>query len=371
VTSSHEAADHRIRDKEAASLALAGAQVTIIGADSYGAGAGNGIKIIKTPKATARLDRFLRQPWRCWSLASRLNADVIHLHDPELLQIVPRLKIRPDRPRIIYDVHEDFPELVRIRDYLPGLCRTLAPPAVDLIEKGLAGLVDAVIAVTLSLAARFGNRQREAIYNFPSRLFYEHAFRLSKPPAARTYDLVHLGTLSEARARFLVETLAILHHRKPSFTALITGAHSHIVRQLQALRPEGCTIEGVIPYDLVAERLGDARIGLDVHPFPTSNLRVALPVKVFEYMASGCAVVTSAMPVLTGLLNEHAGVARDVRVIGGGEPADYAASILDVLDRIQKGEEIGERIRVAAVGRYLWEKEAEKMIGLYRRLLAC
>ncbi len=371
VTSSHEATDHRIRDKEAASLAAAGASVTIIGAHSYGGEAGDGIKIVRAPKATARLERFLRQPWRCGALASTLPADIIHLHDPELLQIVPWLRLRHRGARIIYDVHEDFPELVRIRDYLPGFCHVLMPRAVDLIEKNLARSVDAVIAVTPHLAVRFKNRCREALYNFPSRRFYERAFTFAGPPSGRQYDLVHLGTLSAARARFLAETLAIVHAERPSFKALITGAHAHTAELLKALDIPGCTIEGVIPYDLVPLRLGSARIGLDVHPFPTANLQAALPVKVFEYMASGCAVVTSAMPVLSDLVAGDGALSRDVGVIRGGEPRDYAASILGLMERIDRGEKIGERTRAAASCAYVWENEAEKMIGLYLRLLSC
>ncbi len=370
MTSSHEATDHRIRDKEGTSLAKAGASVTILGANSYGA-SDNGIRIIRAPKATARLDRFIRQPWRCGSLASSVRADVIHLHDPELLQIVPWLRLRHRGAKIIYDVHEDFPELVRIRDYLPGFCHTLMPRGVDLIEKGLARWVDAVIAVTPPLARRFRNTCREALYNFPPRRFYGRAQEVSRAPSMRDYDLVHLGTLSVARANFLAETLSIIHRKRPSFTALITGAHGHIVRQLQDLQPPGCTIEGVIPYDQVPLKLGNARIGLDVHPFPTANLRMALPVKVFEYMASGCAVVTSAMPVLTELLDEDARLAGDMSVINGGEPGQYAASVLDMLDRVDRGEEMGERLRIAASERYVWEREAEKMIDLYRRLVNC
>ena len=205
VTSSHEATDHRIRDKEARSLAAAGASVTIIGANPHAGEADNGIMIVEAPKATARLERFLRQPWRCGSLTSSLSADVIHLHDPELLQIVPLLRLRHSRATIIYDVHEDFPELVRIRDYLPNFCRVLMPRAVNLVEKSLARTVDGVIAVTPHLAVRFKNRYREALYNFPSRRFYDRAMQFSIPPAARTYDLVHLGTLSAARARFLAK----------------------------------------------------------------------------------------------------------------------------------------------------------------------
>jgi hypothetical protein len=244
------------------------------------------------------------------------------------------------------------------------------PRAVDLVEKGLARSVDAVIAVTPRLAVRFKNRYREALYNFPSHRFYDRALRSSQPPEARPYDLVHLGTLSAARARFLAETLAIVHRERPSFKALVTGAHSHTVEQLKALDIPGCAIEGVMPYDLVPLRLGSARIGLDVHPFPTANLRAALPVKVFEYMAAGCAVVASAMPVLSDLAGRDRHLRGDMSVIAGGEPGDYADSILRLLERIDRGEPIGERLRAAARDSYVWEREAQKMIAFYSRLLS-
>ncbi len=144
-----------------------------------------------------------------------------------------------------------------------------------------------------------------------------------------------------------------------------------MVEHLRDVVPPGCTIEGTIPYDRVPLRLGDARIGLDVHPFHTSNLGAALPVKVFEYMAAGCAVVTSAMPVLSDLIENDKTLAGDVSVIDGGEPEDYAEAILHLADRIAGGEQIGERTRLAAAENYVWEKEAEKMIHLYRSVLSC
>ena len=48
--------------------------------------------------------------------------------------------------------------------------------------------------------------------------------------------------------------------------------------------------------------LGNAKVGLDVHPWLGLHLKVALAVKVCEYMAAGCAVVASAMPVLNQIL---------------------------------------------------------------------
>ena len=66
---------------------------------------------------------------------------------------------------------------------------------------------------------------------------------------------------------------------------------------------------GKIAYRKVAELLGNCCIGLDVHPVLYPHLRCAVPVKVFEYMAAGCNVVTSYLPELDGLLgregNEH------------------------------------------------------------------
>ena len=77
--------------------------------------------------------------------------------------------------------------------------------------------------------------------------------------------------------------------------------------------------------------LGTCRIGIDVHPILYPHLLCAVPVKVFEYMANGAAVVTSYLPELHRLLGADG--ARHVVTVTEPAPAAYAAEIDRLLER--------------------------------------
>lgn len=369
LTTGHHATDHRIYDKEACGLSALGASVIVIGTNSDQQKQTNKIKIVDVPATRNRIQRFLQQSWCCLRISSQFKADVLHIQDAELLQIVPWVRLKQPHIKIVYDVHEDFANLLKIRSYLPGILKPFVSMIVNGIEKGLARLVHGIVGVTQPLADRFSHNHRIAAYNFPSHRFYDYAKSVARPIAEREYDLIHLGTLSEQRALFLVDTLQILHRQRTGTRTLITGVHEHIYNKIKYLLPSGCEVECQIPYDQVPLRLGNARVGLDVHPFPTANLEVAVPVKIFEYMACGCGIVTSQMPVLNDLFVAGNINSTDITSIDGGTPETYADAIINMLDRINSGDAIGRRLQSVAHQNYVWEREAEKLASFYLKLL--
>lgn len=369
LTTGHQVTDHRIYDKEACSLSELGASVVIIGNHADHQASPNNIMIRNVPEAGNRIQRFLQQSWYCWQIASRYKADILHIQDAELLQIVPWVRLKQPHIKIVYDVHEDFANLLKIRSYLPGILKPFVSMIVNGIEKGLARLVHGIVGVTQPLADRFTHNHRIAAYNFPSHRFYDYAKSVARPIAEREYDLIHLGTLSEHRALFLVDTLQKLHSQRIGTRTLITGVHEHIYNKIKHLLPSGCKLESQIPYDQVPLRLGNARVGLDVHPFHTANLEVAVPVKIFEYMACGCGVVTSQMPVLNDLFVTGGINSTDITSIDGGTAETYANAIINMLDRINNKDDIGRRLQGLAHQNYVWEREAGKLANFYLKLL--
>ena len=133
--------------------------------------------------------------------------------------------------------------------------------------------------------------------------------------------------------------------------------------------PAGCALAGTVPYERIVDLLGNARVGLDVHPWPDPHLEVALPVKVCEYMAAGCAVVSSSMPVLDSLLKTARAEAASLSLIQGGEPEDYARAALQWLEAIEAGAEPGQKLRSLAERHMNFVSEADKLGKLYGDLL--
>jgi glycosyltransferase involved in cell wall biosynthesis len=367
VTSGHEATDHRIYGKQAVSLKRFGANVTVVGSLEHPVP--GKVPVLSVSKPGSRLTRFLWQPWRCLWTARKLPADIIHFHDPEMLLTLPIAKLWWRRTRFVYDVHEDFANLMLIRDWLPGWIRPPVKKLVDSLEKGAALLADAIVGVTAPLAEKFPNKERIVAYNYISQNFFGEAAKSGKEARNREFDLVHLGTLNLRRARFLAEVLREFHHIHPAGRSLVIGVSPEIEKEMRERIPAGCTLLGRVSHEQVPGLLANAKVGVDVHPWLGPHLEVAVPVKVCEYMAAECAVVSSYMPVLSQILTEARVSAEDIRIIDGGEPVDYARAALQLVKAIGKGMDPGARLRKAALKHMVWENEAIKIAQLYARLL--
>src|SRR5262249_50542738 len=163
ITSGHDAMDHRIYAKQARSLRQFGANVTIVA--SLEGNATLELRVVAVPKPTSRFARFLWQPWRCLWAARKCHADIIHFHDAEMLAAVPVAKLWWKGSKFVYDVHEDFANLMLVRDWLPGWAKPIVRIVTNIAEKTLALLADAIVAVTPPLAAKFINREKIVAYN--------------------------------------------------------------------------------------------------------------------------------------------------------------------------------------------------------------
>ncbi|RMF83097.1 MAG: glycosyltransferase [Nitrospinota bacterium] len=366
VTSGHEATDPRIYSKQAVSLQNLGARVTVVGKLEQGIPAEVPVQRVPTP--SSRLVRFLYQPWRCLWKVRHAPADIIHFHDAEMLLPLPLARLWWWRSRFVYDVHEDFANLLLVQDWLPAWIKPLVRWGTQTVEKGLAALADAIVGVTPPLTGKFRNRQKITVYNFPSQAFYTQAGQSQRAPREREFDLVHLGTLNKRRALFLAETLHHFHRLRPEARSLVVGVSPEIRMVLQDRLPLQTTLMGKTRYEHIPALLGNARVGLDVHPWLGAHLTVALPVKVCEYMAAGCAVVSSTMPVLQQLLDKVRVDADSILLLAGEEPREYAQAIVRLLKRIEQGEDPGAKLRATALTHLVWEGEVKKLARLYRQL---
>lgn len=122
LTSVHPALDVRIFHRECKSLARAGFEVTIIGPYSQDSVADN-VRIKAVPAEGRRIARSTRAVWRIYREAVRMNADLYHFHDPELIPV--GLLLRARGKTVIYDIHEDLPRDIISKRYLPAWSRSL------------------------------------------------------------------------------------------------------------------------------------------------------------------------------------------------------------------------------------------------------
>lgn len=366
MTSGHDVTDSRIYSKLACSIAKMQANVSLVG--KLEEKAPGSIRILTVPKPSSRLTRFLWQPWRCMWAARRLPADIVHFHDAEMLMTLPLAKLWWWRAKFVYDVHEDFANLMLIRDWLPYWAKPSVRLLTNAAEKGLALLADAIVAVTPPLAAKFSNRERIVAYNYVAKRFFEDAEKLAKPPVKRQFDLVHVGALTLRRAVFLADTIQEFHRLRPNGRSLVIGFPPETEKTLRERVPDCCLLVGRTAHEKMAGFLGDVKVGLDIHPWIGPHLELALPVKVCEYMAAGCGVVSSSMPVLAQLVGKFARDSGAMKLIQGASPVDYAQAAVDLIESMDRGVDPGSQLRLWALEHMTWENEAAKIARLYIRL---
>jgi glycosyltransferase involved in cell wall biosynthesis len=365
LTADHPATDSRILYKECLSLSRAGYQVTLIGRHSHDVEVdGVSIKAIATPPTRwSRLSRTLAEIWR---LAVQVDADLYHLHDPELLPI--GLGLRLCGKKVIYDVHDDFPALAAITNYPPlrGPLNRLPTHVIRHMENLAAPRMSAIVAADETLGTRFAalNRKCFIVHNLPRPEELAPASPVAWESRARA--VAYIGTFTDWRG--LLDMVQAMDHVSNDLDAklfLVGTMKDHWRKRIEKL-PGYQRTKIMGPFDRMGIRdtLSVVRAGLSVaHPLPFVTL--TWPIKIFEYMAAGLPVIASDFPLWQGLLS-HQPAQLFVNPL---DPKSIARAIEYLLRNPTEAERIGQLGRRAMEENYNWSSEERLLLRLYRELL--
>ena len=166
LTSAHGIEDDRIFLKECISLAKNGYKVYLVErGDSY---TKDGVHIIGLGNIPdARFKRMVFGGKKVFEKAKELNADIYHLHDPELLPYALRLKKRGKK--VIFDSHEDVPAQIIDKTWIPKFFRNSIARLYKAYETHIVKNIDAVVTATPHIAEQFQGRTKRIVIinNYP------------------------------------------------------------------------------------------------------------------------------------------------------------------------------------------------------------
>ncbi|MBP0493973.1 glycosyltransferase [Roseomonas indoligenes] len=364
LSAAHPPTDLRVVGKEGAALAEAGWRVAHL-APAPLRGAKDvpqemaGVEILTYPRVAGWIGR-LRAARALARRAAKLKPAVIHAHEPDSWYAAI-LAARMTGAAVVIDVHEHYPS--RLDTRLPGMFRGLGRRAVIAACRWMAARADAVVVAKDGLEDAFPEAEVVPVRNYAAAV----------PVAPRDHrhgplTLVHLGALTRERGAFeMLRALA----KCPEGTRLsligrfTDNSETEFLSEAKRLGVSGAVERhGWLPHEAAVALAAEADIGIVLFQPGHENHRLALPHKLFDCMLAG-------LPVIVPNFAEE--VAEVVRETGCGvlvntaDPETVAEAVRALADPHLRAE-MGAAGHAAALGRYGWAGEAERLVALYEEL---
>jgi glycosyltransferase involved in cell wall biosynthesis len=125
------------------------------------------------------------------------------------------------------------------------------------------------------------------------------------------------------------------------------------------------TFTGLLPPSAVPDALVQADVLALPNPASAISTHSTSPLKLFEYMAAGRAIVASNLPAIREVLTDE----RTALLVAAGDPDALAAGIR----RLAGDPGLRDRLADAAlqaVAEYSWDRRAERLEALFTVVLA-
>lgn len=167
VTSAHNINDVRIFKKECVSLAKNdGYNVYLVGPGE--SKICDGVNIVGVgEKPNSRFARMLKFAPKVIDEAVKVDADIYHLHDPELLRFA--LNFKKLGKKVIFDSHENILDSIDDKTYMPVLMRKVFKTYYRVLQRRVLSKIDGIVAVTPQMVDSYQllNNHVVLITNFP------------------------------------------------------------------------------------------------------------------------------------------------------------------------------------------------------------
>jgi glycosyltransferase involved in cell wall biosynthesis len=311
------------------------------------------------------------------------RADIVMTRDLSVASMLLQLP-RAMRPPVVYESHGYAPD---VSAALPDLVATAARPSPAKLrrlarrEETVWRNADGYVTITAGLAdelrQRFGDRRLVAVIADGVRgadlgRDADHTDHTNSP---RVADRTDRNTTIVGYAGHLypwkgVDVLLDALARVPDVEGLIVGGPDKEpdLDRLKARSAElgihgRVTFTGLVPPPRVRALLGRADILVLPNPASAISTRYTSPLKLFEYMAAGRAIIASDLPAIREVL-AHESTAL---LVAPGEPEALAAAI-----RRLRGDPALRttlaRAACAAAAEYSWGRRAERLEALFHEV---
>lgn len=370
LTTVHEPDDNRIFYKEAVSLKRAGCEVVVVapGAEDYEE---QGVRIKVVKEMQNRFQRLLMGGLSVLLLAWREEADLYHLHDPELIPwgIILRAKGKS----VIYDAHEDVSAQITSKEWLPGWSRQFVGWMARLLERIACELLSGIVVSHPAIAERLSvDRQKYAVVRNYPRLeeFPEERVGVVESRGLNRYSgrevIANFGGISYRRAtNVIVEAMSLMDVN--GRCKMIVGGRiesNELYRELVKSREwSNVDFRGFVKRASMLDILYRARVAMVLYSRQPNHYQIRSN-RLFESMAAGVPVIVPNFGEWGEFMRIHeCGIAVDPTA-----PKEVADALTALVEDPKLAASMGSNGRQAVVREFSWKEEKEKLEELYSRI---
>ncbi len=363
ITSAHNSSDGRILKKECVSLAKDKENDVYLVAkgDSYEYKGVHVVGVGEMP--SGRLGRITKGTKLVFEKAVELDADIYHLHDPELLLYVKKLARMGKK--VIFDSHEYYYKQILDKYYIPKAIRKAAADFYLHIEnKACRYLSAAIFPCEIEGKHPFEGRAERCVFidNFP---IIEDDFEFRAHEKAEPV-VCCVGSLTRERG---IEQLVDACYQA-GVKLIIGGNFSPAEFEQHMLgKPEFECVDyrGFCTKDQVDKIYRESSIGVSnilhtgQYPFGTN-----FPTKVYECMMYGLPFAISDFEYNIKMVKKY----EFGLIVKPDDPADIAKAIKYLLDNPEEYRKMSINGIEAVKNVFNWKTEEEKLCLLYKDIMS-
>ena len=286
------------------------------------------------------------------------------------------LKVLRPNAAVVYDVHEDYPAMMRVKYWLPPLLRPLISGAAWLANAAAGLILDGVVTADPGVQRdfqRFARITPIVYYNFPTLSLFQRESNNANHSNSKgaKVDLVYIGGMSERAGTFvLLDALALLAQKGIKPTVRLAGYTDGDDGQLaihHGIQKRGLSgqieLVGRLPHHNVPAWIKSGRAGLvTLEAIP--KFMKNIPSKMFEYWACGLSVVASDLPPIRQFLTHG----ENGLLFEPSNAADLARVIRELIEVPHESAAMGRRGQDRVFQEWNNERQVEHLIDFYQRI---
>lgn len=372
LTSVHQQFDIRIFRKQLLSLKKAGYDVYQISQGE--SGIRKGIKLIglgEVPKS--RLKRILFFTKKIYKAALKLDSDIYHVHDPELLPAAAKLAKRGKI--VIFDSHENVTGQIEEKTYIPKLFRKIIAKVYSVFEKNVLKKLSGVICVSPNFTQRMKKQNENCVTvtNYP--LLSEQETALEKlsidnksnfsETSDKVFKICFPGLISEEWCH--LELLTAIKDIELEYV-LCGPAHKDYFEEMKKHPAwKKVNYQGIVSRAQVRTSINESNLGMALcRKLPNTDYDIGTlgNTKLFEYMLQKRPVCCTNFILWEEIVTKYnCGIC-----IEPDQPDQIEETIQWFIKHPEEAKQMGERGYKAVLNEYNWSTQEKTLLDFYSKL---